>query len=238
MRSRFSRPSAFWVVPSLLLAAAAAGAEDAAAPPEGSDCRDRLESAREEIGALREENRALRERLAVAERLLHQCRAAREGCHQRLRNLRKGLHACRVDLGRCTEDLFGCREKARACGEALGTCREELAGCQDAPCCDPLEEPGTHGNPFCFEGATCCADGTWQCNRGDATPTCDAPGRVCGLPPPCVDPETGAVRCCIRDGIRHAIGESFPAGDGCNVCACLETGQVVCTLRPCVLEAP
>ncbi len=45
-------------------------------------------------------------------------------------------------------------------------------------CCDPDLEPGTGGNPFCFEGASCCADGRWQCNNPDGTPSC-ALGEVC-----------------------------------------------------------
>lgn len=45
-------------------------------------------------------------------------------------------------------------------------------------CCDPDEEPGVGGNPFCFEGHTCCADGNWNCNNADGTPSC-APGEVC-----------------------------------------------------------
>ncbi|MDH3284362.1 MAG: hypothetical protein OEQ13_06440 [Acidobacteriota bacterium] len=45
-------------------------------------------------------------------------------------------------------------------------------------CCNPALEPGTNGNPFCFEGHTCCTDGTWRCNNPDATPSCDV-GEVC-----------------------------------------------------------
>jgi hypothetical protein len=39
-------------------------------------------------------------------------------------------------------------------------------------CCDPAEEPGHNGNPLCFEGATCCADGVWRCNNFDGSPDC------------------------------------------------------------------
>lgn len=39
-------------------------------------------------------------------------------------------------------------------------------------CCDPDEEPGFNGNPVCFEGATCCANGEWRCNQGDGSPSC------------------------------------------------------------------
>jgi hypothetical protein len=53
-----------------------------------------------------------------------------------------------------------------------------------AQCCDPALEPGTNGNPFCFEGHTCCSDGVWRCNNPDATPSCEA-GQVCDEPPSC-----------------------------------------------------
>lgn len=45
-------------------------------------------------------------------------------------------------------------------------------------CCDPALEPGANGNPFCFEGHSCCSDGRWRCNNPDATPSCTA-GTVC-----------------------------------------------------------
>ena len=45
-------------------------------------------------------------------------------------------------------------------------------------CCDPADEPGVGGNPFCFEGHTCCLDGRWRCNNADGSPSCD-PGEVC-----------------------------------------------------------
>lgn len=50
----------------------------------------------------------------------------------------------------------------------------------DGACCDLAKRPGTGGNPICFEGASCCADGVWACNAGDGSPTC-APGRVCAV---------------------------------------------------------
>jgi hypothetical protein len=45
-------------------------------------------------------------------------------------------------------------------------------------CCDPALEPGTGGNPLCFEGHTCCSDGKWRCNNADGSPSC-TPGTVC-----------------------------------------------------------
>jgi len=38
---------------------------------------------------------------------------------------------------------------------------------------------------------------------------------------------------CEYMGTSHAVGESFPAGDGCNTCECLEGGAVSCTLGLC-----
>src|SRR5262249_22360547 len=46
-------------------------------------------------------------------------------------------------------------------------------------CCDPALEPGVNGNPLCFEGHTCCANGQWQCNNPDGSPSCSG-GQVCG----------------------------------------------------------
>lgn len=45
-------------------------------------------------------------------------------------------------------------------------------------CCDPALEPGGGIVPLCFEGHTCCANGSWQCNNPDGSPSCD-PGTVC-----------------------------------------------------------
>jgi hypothetical protein len=49
-------------------------------------------------------------------------------------------------------------------------------------CCDPGARPGVRDNPICFEGASCCADGRWACNRGDGSSSCDVPGVVCPAP--------------------------------------------------------
>ena len=48
-----------------------------------------------------------------------------------------------------------------------------------AQCCDPADEPGVNGNPFCFEGHTCCVEG-WRCNNADTSPSCRRGlGEVC-----------------------------------------------------------
>jgi hypothetical protein len=38
---------------------------------------------------------------------------------------------------------------------------------------------------------------------------------------------------CTHRGERYAVGQGFPAGDGCNSCSCLPGGRIVCTLRLC-----
>ncbi|HOD25399.1 MAG TPA: hypothetical protein PKK83_24090, partial [Polyangiaceae bacterium] len=40
-------------------------------------------------------------------------------------------------------------------------------------------------------------------------------------------------RVCEYDGKSYKVGDSFPAADGCNSCACNEDGSVVCTLVDC-----
>jgi hypothetical protein len=50
--------------------------------------------------------------------------------------------------------------------------------CVPDRCCDPSLEPGAGDNPFCFEGASCCANGEWACNQGDGSPSC-VTGPVC-----------------------------------------------------------
>jgi hypothetical protein len=52
----------------------------------------------------------------------------------------------------------------------IRTAAEATAG--SSLCCDPATEPGKHGNPFCFEGHRCCADGQWACNEGNGSSTC------------------------------------------------------------------
>jgi hypothetical protein len=64
-------------------------------------------------------------------------------------------------------------------------------------------------NPLCFEGATCCGDGTWQCNGASGEPGCDDSGGLCeiiecdpaqepgvGGNPPCFEGAT-----CCPDGV-------------------------------------
>jgi hypothetical protein len=49
----------------------------------------------------------------------------------------------------------------------------------ETSCCDLDERPGEGGTLPCIEGASCCQDGTWSCNEGDGSPTCDPYGGVC-----------------------------------------------------------
>lgn len=78
-------------------------------------------------------------------------------------------------------------------------------------CCNPADKPGTGPNPACIEGATCCADGTWQCNQGTGEPACDNNEGVClGYAcDPADEPGTGDNQPCFEgatccpDGLWH-----------------------------------
>jgi len=100
-------------------------------------------------------------------------------------------------------------------------------------CCDPAKEPGQNGNPFCFEGATCCGDGEWHCNDATATPTCDVIGHVCE-DKPCCDataiPECVAPVCCADGDWRCATSSGVsPCEAPGDVCP-HECPGVACTL--------
>lgn len=47
--------------------------------------------------------------------------------------------------------------------------------------------------------------------------------------PACDDHGRGGAAC-VFDGTPHAIGDVFPAGDGCNSCTCTATGAACTTL--------
>jgi hypothetical protein len=86
----------------------------------------------------------------------------------------------------CFEGATCCADGTWQCNGGAGqsTCEAPGELCEaEAPCCEPSAEPGVGENPFCFEGATCCADGTWQCNEGAGQSTCEAPGDVCEADP-------------------------------------------------------
>ena len=38
---------------------------------------------------------------------------------------------------------------------------------------------------------------------------------------------------CEWNGETYQVGDTFPAGDGCNSCHCNEDGEVSCTLLAC-----
>jgi hypothetical protein len=253
-----------------------------------STCGTRLNRALNALTEVKTENARLREKLTKTQKLLYSCREGHRECRAALGRTRQVLGECREKLGKCAEGIVKCRARYERCSYALGECHEDLEQCEGGQCCDPSQEPGTNGNPFCFEGATCCGDGTWACNQadgssscagpvadvceaccdpsqepgtngnplcfegatccddgtwacnqGDGSPSCDVIGHVCESDPdPCYDTSTGAAICCLIDGERIPLEESFPAGDGCNVCTCLSSGQTICSLRPCIEPAP
>lgn len=151
---------------------------------------------------------------------------------------------CRLPVGQCCCDNLGvCTPIPQACpdiwapvcgcdGVTYGNpCEAAAASVSIAHegecggCCDPTLEPGTHGLPPCFEGATCCASGQWECNQANGTPSCNALGEVCpnlceGFEPP------GCVQTGCPDG-QHCNTELFCVP---SFCSCdPATGQIICT---------
>jgi hypothetical protein len=123
----------------------------------------------------------------------------------------------------CDGVTYGNDCEAAAAGVSIAS----LGEC-DPPCCDPADEPGVGGNPFCFEGASCCADGTWACNNADGTPSCDV-GDVCD--------EIG--KCCLEGGacIETTAAKCF---DQCGSFAGVGTectGLADCPIPPIVIAA-
>jgi hypothetical protein len=43
---------------------------------------------------------------------------------------------------------------------------------------------------------------------------------------------------CFYGGNHYAAGHTFQSSDGCNECACDQSGNVACTARACVDAAP
>jgi hypothetical protein len=39
---------------------------------------------------------------------------------------------------------------------------------------------------------------------------------------------------CEYGGVTYAVGDSFPAEDGCNTCTCTEDGVWACTMMACL----
>ncbi|XP_062621659.1 uncharacterized protein LOC134283227 [Saccostrea cucullata] len=55
----------------------------------------------------------------------------------------------------------------------------------------------------------------------------------CGCRTRCEVPEGEKNKVCRYNGKFYKVGQSFPAGDGCNRCTCRSNGQVICTLIAC-----
>ncbi len=96
-----------------------------------------------------------------------------------------------------------------------GMCGYPIVECP--ACCYEAEEPQ------CFEGSTCCDDGTWACNDGQGNPTCEA-GSVCA----CCDP-ADAPQC--FEGASCCAGGGWACNDEQGNSTC-EVAGVECDLPP------
>jgi hypothetical protein len=134
--------------------------------------------------------------------------------------------------GQVCDTTVGCNPSFCSCDPSNGgvICTEDCGGgtcVDDTPvlCCDPANEPGQNGNPFCFEGASCCSNGKWACNEGDGSSTCEAPGKPCAVGCEGFEPPG-----CNQGG----CDEGFVCGPsvGCvpSHCECdAATGAIICT---------
>lgn len=103
----------------------------------------------------------------------------------------------------------------------------DMGGETTPVCCDPAEEPGVGGNPFCIEGHACCADGSWKCNDGGGNPICEKIGEVCEPTDPCayfVQPG------CVQTGCKSGYVCDTTVGCVPSACSCDPlTGDIICT---------
>jgi len=115
----------------------------------------------------------------------------------------------------CDGNTYGNKCEAAAAGVNV-----DYAGECVVKCCDPADKPGVGNNPPCFEGASCCADGSWACNNPDGSPSC-LPGKECdeicggfaGIP--CSDPNdfcklNEGECCCDFQGVCTPIPDACP----------------------------
>jgi hypothetical protein len=153
---------------------------------------------------------------------------------------------CARDTGEC-EGTGKCTRRPQACPDVFdpvcgcdgntycNKCEAAAAGVNVAhegecgtPCCDPALQPGQGGIPPCFEGASCCADGTWACNNPDGSPSCDL-GVVCDEIGKCCL-ETGACIDTTADDCFAQCGSFEGVGTAC-------TGLQDCPIPPIVVAA-
>lgn len=108
---------------------------------------------------------------------------------------------------------------------------------------------------YLYSRYNCCGD-TCECTDGSQpvncfvdpcqVSSCDVKGATCtanycgGCNAEWTD-ATGAEVCqpgCDYDGVHYDIGETFPAGDGCNTCTCTANGVPACTKIACPVGEP
>jgi hypothetical protein len=161
----------------------------------------------------------------------------------------------------CTSTRHTCwppnaeRQDSIVCEGSYKECVEKYGKCDcgtPQPICVYNDRKYTRGQSFpAGDGCntcTCDESGNVACTKiacpapeckGDADcPTINCIRYPCP-PNRCVDgrcEQTDERQYCVYPDQKRAIGESFPAGDGCNTCTCTESGRVVCTERACPVK--
>lgn len=51
-------------------------------------------------------------------------------------------------------------------------------------------------------------------------------------------PTTASVGSCLLNDQTYALGQTFPAQDGCNTCTCATNDNIVCTQKACISTSP
>lgn len=142
-----------------------------------------------------------------------------------------------------------------------GTCASLPKDCtaEEAPVCGTISEQADYGNLCAFQvavraaaGALGEASGIWTDGACSSGATCWSDvdcgkGMICQMvcqpwckmAPP-ADPACCEGTCvpapdevCVYGKQTYAVGESFPADDGCNTCSCTSGGLVACTDMAC-----
>lgn len=145
-----------------------------------------------------------------------------------------GCNACFCLDGQIACTDAHCQECWGAWVDANGTCRAPNDGLYPAYCCDEATLCRESGGAW---DETSC--GHYACGQ---PPACDAviPGCDCGFGANfvagqgCVESDACGDRngCTTASGGHYADGSTWPKGDGCNTCVCVD-GAIYCTEAAC-----
>ena len=139
-----------------------------------------------------------------------------------------------IDPGTCGSLGTGCtKEYNPVCGDGQtygNPCMFEVTVTQQAG--DDGSAKGAFTAGACGTSTGCTSDA--DCAKGqicemDCSAGCKPSGFVACCTGTCVAETTG----CVVDGVVYEAGDTYPAGDGCNTCTCMDNGMSACTKKYC-----